>query len=181
VLYHITGAITFINEIPRVIEPVFIAQWGSMWIMMRREKRDRRHFKRMRFPPFDDEEPPLDYASNILDVEPLEPVRPDLDPEEDRHVSDWFYDHMPLKNSALDQIREMTISATSMTPLTDVGRSNHLLTDLVDENYFYLFRPSTSIRSSAPISQRTTAKRSEEGNASLLQNTFAKSSSIMVT
>ena len=62
VLYHVTGAITFVNEIPRVIEPVFIAQWGTMWIMMRREKRDRRHFKRMRFPPFDDEEPPLDYG-----------------------------------------------------------------------------------------------------------------------
>ena len=46
-----------------------------MWIMMRREKRDRRHFKRMRFPPFDDEEPPLDYADNILDVEPLEPIQ----------------------------------------------------------------------------------------------------------
>ena len=42
-----------------------------MWIMMRREKRDRRHFKRMRFPPFDDEEPPLDYGDNILGVEPL--------------------------------------------------------------------------------------------------------------
>lgn len=46
-----------------------------MWIMMRREKRDRRHFKRMRFPPFDDEEPPLDYADNVLDVEPLEPIQ----------------------------------------------------------------------------------------------------------
>lgn len=33
------------NEIPRVIEPVYMAQWGTMWIMMRREKRDRRHFK----------------------------------------------------------------------------------------------------------------------------------------
>ncbi len=66
VLYHITGAISFVDEIPRVIEPVYIAQWGTMWIMMRREKRDRRHFKRMRFPPFDDEEPPLDYADNLL-------------------------------------------------------------------------------------------------------------------
>lgn len=74
-LYHITGAITFVNDIPRVIEPVYMAQWGTMWIMMRREKRDRRHFKRMRFPPFDDEEPPLDYADNILDVEPLEPIQ----------------------------------------------------------------------------------------------------------
>lgn len=44
-LYHVTGAITFVNEVPTVIEPVFIAQWGTMWIMMRREKRDRRHFK----------------------------------------------------------------------------------------------------------------------------------------
>ena len=75
VLYHITGAISFVNEIPWVIEPVYLAQWGSMWIMMRREKRDRRHFKRMRFPPFDDEEPPLDYTDNVLDVEPLEAIQ----------------------------------------------------------------------------------------------------------
>jgi hypothetical protein len=26
VLYHITGAISFVNEVPWVIEPVFIAQ-----------------------------------------------------------------------------------------------------------------------------------------------------------
>jgi pre-mRNA-processing factor 8 len=44
-------------------------------IMMRREKRDRRHFKRMRFPPFDDEEPPLDYAENLLEVDPSEAVQ----------------------------------------------------------------------------------------------------------
>ena len=50
---------------------------------MRREKRDRRHFKRMRFPPFDDEEPPLDYGDNVLDVEPLEPIAMELDPEDD--------------------------------------------------------------------------------------------------
>lgn len=48
VLYHITSAVTFINYIPRVIEPVFVAQWSTMWIMQRREKRDRKHFKRMR-------------------------------------------------------------------------------------------------------------------------------------
>ncbi len=89
VIYHITGAITFVNEIPWVIEPVYIAQWGTMWIMMRREKRDRRHFKRMRFPPFDDEEPPLDYADNILDVDPLEAIELELDEEEDAAVYDW--------------------------------------------------------------------------------------------
>ena len=50
----------------------------------------------MRFPPFDDEEPPLDYADNVLDVEPLEAVQMDLDPEEDSSVCDWFYDYKPL-------------------------------------------------------------------------------------
>jgi pre-mRNA-processing factor 8 len=96
-LYHITGAITFVNQIPRVIEPVFLAQWGTMWIVMRREKRDRRHFKRMRFPPFDDEEPPLDYADNIIDVDPLDPIQMDLDETEDEAVYSWFYDAQPLR------------------------------------------------------------------------------------
>jgi len=65
--------------------------------MMRREKRDRRHFKRMRFPPFDDEEAPLDYGDNILNMEPLEPIQMELDEDEDNAVFDWFYDHEPLK------------------------------------------------------------------------------------
>ncbi|XP_052834022.1 pre-mRNA-processing-splicing factor 8 [Octopus bimaculoides] len=99
VLYHITGAITFVNEIPWVVEPIYIAQWGSMWIMMRREKRDRRHFKRMRFPPFDDEEPPLDYADNVLDVEPLEAIQLELDTDEDKAVMNWFYEHKPLADT----------------------------------------------------------------------------------
>ena len=71
VLYHMTGAITFVNEIPWVVEPIYIAQWGTMWIMMRREKRDRRHFKRMRFPPFDDEEPPLDRDCRFIVIADL--------------------------------------------------------------------------------------------------------------
>lgn len=64
--------------------------------MMRREKRDRRHFKRMRFPPFDDEEPPLDYADNVLDVEPLEAIQIELDQDEDYAIAKWFYDHKTL-------------------------------------------------------------------------------------
>lgn len=110
VLYHVTGAISFVNEVPKVIEPVFLAQWGTAWVMMRREKRDRRHFKRMRFPPFDDEEPVLDYADHILDVEPPEPIRMEFgdqdtmedDDEDDglddveRFVASWLYDNKPL-------------------------------------------------------------------------------------
>merc|ERR1719446_923465 len=97
VLCHITGAITFVNSIPWVVEPIYLAQWGTMWIAMRCEKRDRRHFRRMRFPPFDDEEPPMDYGDNILDVDPLEAINMELDPEDDESVFDWFYDHKPLQ------------------------------------------------------------------------------------
>ncbi|KAI9604938.1 hypothetical protein H4Q26_002908 [Puccinia striiformis f. sp. tritici PST-130] len=96
VIYHITGAMTFVNEVPKVIPPVYHAQWASMWLSMRREKRDRRPFKGMRFTPFDDEESPLDYGANILDTEPTEAIQTDLDEEEDAPDLDWFYDHKPL-------------------------------------------------------------------------------------
>ncbi|ODM89165.1 Pre-mRNA-processing-splicing factor 8, partial [Orchesella cincta] len=140
VLYHITGAISFVNEIPWVIEPVYIAQWGSMWIMMRREKRDRRHFKRMRFPPFDDEEPPLDYADNILDVEPLEAIQIELDGDEDAPVAEWFYDHKPLSDTKFvngPTYKRWHLELPMMATLYRLA--NQLLTDLVDDNYFYLF------------------------------------------
>jgi len=140
VLYHVTGAITFVNEVPKVIEPVFIAQWGTMWIMMRREKRDRQHFRRMRFPPFDDEEPPLDYGDNLLDVEPLEAIRMDLDEQEDDAVIDWFYEHKPLRDTKFvngTSYKMWRLNVPIMATLHRLG--SQLLSDLVDRNYFYLF------------------------------------------
>ena len=35
VLYHITGAIAFVNEIHCIIEPVYHAQWSTIWLAMR--------------------------------------------------------------------------------------------------------------------------------------------------
>ena len=142
VIYHITGAITFVNETPRVIEPIYIAQWGTMWIAMRREKRDRRHFKRMRFPPFDDEEPPLDYQDNLLDVDPLEAINLELDEEdEDRHVCEWFYDQKPLRWD-LDFVNGSSYKKWRL-PLPEMATlyrlAGQLLSDLTDKNYFYLF------------------------------------------
>ena len=139
-LYHVTGAITFVNETPKVIEPVFIAQWGAMWIAMRREKRDRRHFKRMRFPPFDDEEPPLDYADNLLDVEPLEAIELELDEEEDAPVWEWFYDHKPLvgtKHVNGESYKRWRLPLPVMSNLHRLA--GQLLSDLNDDNYRYLF------------------------------------------
>jgi len=140
VLYHITGAITFVNEIPRVIEPVYHAQWSTMWLAMRREKRDRRHFKRMRFPPFDDEEPPLDYGDNVLDVDPLEAVQLDLDEGEDSAIIDWFYDAKPLVDTRAvngSSYKFWSLSLPVMANLYRLGRT--LLSDQADKNSGYLF------------------------------------------
>lgn len=140
VLYHASGAITFVTEVPKVIEPVYIAQWGTVWTMMRREKRDRRHFRRMRFPPFDDEEPPLDYADNVLSVPPLEPIQMDLDEAEDNSVFDWFYDSKPLIYTKM--VNGPSYKSWKL-PLPVMGNlyrlASQLLSDIVDPNYFYLF------------------------------------------
>ncbi|KAF2263056.1 pre-mRNA processing splicing factor 8 [Lojkania enalia] len=140
VLYHTNGCLTLVNEIPRVIEPVFIAQWATMWLVMRKEKSDRRHFKRMRFPPFDDEEPPLSYSENIEDVEPLEPIQLDLDPEEDGPVYDWFYEHRGLVDTPHvngPSFKEWNLDLPQMATLFRLSRQ--LLSDLVDKNYFHMF------------------------------------------
>ena len=149
-LYHITGAITFVNEIPRVIEPVYLAQWGTMWVMMRREKRDRKHFKRMRLPAFDDEEPPMDFGDNILDVEPLDPIWYDLDEKKDIAVIDWFYDERPLSDTKCVNGTSYKTWRLPVSVMSNLHRlSEHLLGDLVDDNYFYLFDKDTFFTSKA--------------------------------
>ncbi|ERF72184.1 Pre-mRNA-processing-splicing factor 8 [Endocarpon pusillum Z07020] len=140
VLYHVNGCLTLVNEIPRVIEPVFHAQWATMWVCMRREKSDRRHFKRMRFPPFDDEEPPLSWTENIEDVEPLEPIQMELDENEDGPVYEWFYDHRPLIDTPHangPSYKEWNLTLPQMATLYRL--SHQLLSDVVDKNYFHMF------------------------------------------
>ena len=141
VLYHITGAISFVNEIPRVIEPIYVANWATMWTMMRREKRDRRHFKRMRFPPFDDEEPPLDYSDNVLNIEPNLPIQLELNEEEDNEIYDFFYDYQPLKFSKNyvngTSYKRYSLNNKIMTNLFRL--SSQIISEIYDKNYFYLF------------------------------------------
>ncbi|KAJ5808678.1 hypothetical protein N7474_009947 [Penicillium riverlandense] len=140
VLYHVNGCLTLVNETPRVIEPVFHAQWATMWMCMRREKSDRRHFKRMRFPPFDDEEPPLSWSENIEDVEPLEPIQMELDESEDSPVYEWFYDHRPLLDTSHvggPSYKKWNLTLPQMATLYRL--SHQLLSDVVDENYHHMF------------------------------------------
>ena len=49
----------------------------------------------------DDKEPPLDYADNVLDVEPLEAIQMDLDEEKDGAIYEWFDDDWPLAGTKL--------------------------------------------------------------------------------
>ncbi|KAF4120317.1 pre-mRNA-processing factor 8 [Geosmithia morbida] len=140
VLYHVNGCLTLVNEIPRVIEPVFFAQWAMMWTFMRKEKADRRLFKRMRFPPFDDEEPPLSWSENIEDVEPLEPIQLELNEDEDEAVYEWFYDHRPLLDTSHvngPSYKKWNLTLPQMAALFRLSRP--LISDVVDKNYFYLF------------------------------------------
>ncbi|EEQ33074.1 mRNA splicing protein PRP8 [Microsporum canis CBS 113480] len=150
VLYHVNGCLTLVNEIPRVIEPVFHAQWASMWVCMRREKSDRRHFKRMRFPPFDDEEPPLSWSENIEDVEPLEPIQMELDEAEDSPVFEWFYDHRPLLDTPHvngPSYKEWNLTLPQMATLYRL--SHQLLSDVVDKNYFHMFELNSFLTAKA--------------------------------
>ncbi len=107
---------------------------------MRREKRDRRHFKRMRFPPFDDEEPPIDYGDNVLHVEPLEPIQMELDENDDNSVFDWFYDHQALRLTKSVNGPSYRKWQMSMEVMSNLYRlSSQMLSDIVDLNYYYLF------------------------------------------
>ncbi|RYN92106.1 Pre-mRNA-processing-splicing factor 8, partial [Alternaria tenuissima] len=140
VLYHTNGCLTLVNEVPRVIEPVFHAQWAAMWLARRKEKSDRRHFKRMRCPPFDDEEPPLSYSENIEDVEPLEPIQLELDEDEDSPVYEWFYEHRALLDTPHVNGPSYETWNLDLPQMATLYRlSKQLLSDIVDKNYFHMF------------------------------------------
>lgn len=151
VLYHISGAITFVNESPRVIEPVYVSQWSTMWIAMRKEKRDRSHFKRMRFPAFDDDEPPLSYFEHIQSVEPSNAIAINFDDVEDEAVKDWLYDLRPLVDD------ETKVNGTSykkwnldFSIMSNLYRLSTPLRDVVtDKNYYYLFNKKAFFTSKA--------------------------------
>lgn len=149
VLYHTTGAITFVNEIPRVIEPIYIAQWASVWTMMRREKRDRKHFKRMRFPPFDDEEPPLDWSENLEEVEPPKGIQMEFNYKQDKSISEWFYEEKPLLDNKEfvngESYKKWRLSLPIMCRLYNI--SSPLLSNIEDPNYYYLFDKSAFFNS----------------------------------
>lgn len=140
-LYHTAGAVTIVSETPRVVPPHFIAQWACMWVAIRREKRDRRHFRRMNFPPFDDEEPPVDFVEAVLPHAPLDPIRLTLSPDEDAAVYDWFYDYRPPPPMVRGAVWDLPLEVRAVLARFAMV----VTTQLVDPNYSHLFETKAFI------------------------------------
>ena len=76
----------------------------------------------------------------MLDVEPLEAIQIELEDEEDGAIKDWFYDCKPLVDSVNvngSTYRKWNLTLPQLSCLYRMA--NQLMTDLVDDNYFYLF------------------------------------------
>lgn len=151
VLYHNTGAITFVHEIPRVVEPIFYAQWSSTWIAMRREKMNRKHFKRMRFPPLDDDEPPLNFSDHIEPLDTPEAITLELDNYDDKFVKDWLYDSRPHVDDPNiingSSYKRWSLDSNMMSNLHRL--STPLLDDVYDNNHRYLFEKKSFFNAKA--------------------------------
>ena len=81
-----------------------------------------------------------DSGDNILDVEPLEPIVMELDPEDDEAVCDWLYDARPLSESEYvngTSYKSWHLTVPIMSTLYRLA--GQLVSDLLDPNYFHLF------------------------------------------
>ncbi|KAL0204935.1 hypothetical protein P9112_000242 [Eukaryota sp. TZLM1-RC] len=151
VVYHSTSALTVVNETPRVIEPIFLAQWALSWLSMRREKRDRQNFRRMKFPPFDDEEPPLDFGENILPLNTPDPIDLPLDRDDDPVVYDWIFHHLPLiEKQGIVNGPSYRSYRLPLPILSSIYRlALPLLNQPTDPNFNYLFNKASFLTSKA--------------------------------
>lgn len=82
----------------------------------------------------------------LQDVDPLEAIELELDEEEDSSVYDWFYDDHPLKFTKFvngPSYRSWKLPLPIMSTLYRLA--GQLLSDLTDQNYFYLFDTASFI------------------------------------
>lgn len=79
-------------------------------------------------------------------MDPLEAIELELDEEEDSSVFDWFYDDHPLKYTKFvngPSYRSWKLPLPIMSTLYRLA--GQLLSDLTDQNYFYLFDTASFI------------------------------------
>lgn len=146
VVYHKRGVLSIVKDTPKVAEPVYTAQWGSVWTKMRSLKveifQDGGSFKRL-IHKGNENEPPLDFADYLMDREPPPPLQElDLDEEDNGAIADWFYDPYPrltLPNQIQGQRRPNGYYFTLATLETLFRHASSILPQLDDPNYYYLW------------------------------------------
>ncbi|EPY39064.1 pre-mRNA-processing factor 8 [Angomonas deanei] len=145
VLYHVGGVLTIVDDTPKVAEPLYLAQWGSVWTKMRTEKveiaEEGGTFDRM-IHKGDENEPPLDYGDYLMDRDPPPGLKDDLDMEENAAIADWFYDPFPrlVAPNQIQGNRRPNGYYFSLEVLEALFRqAAPILPALDDKNYFYLW------------------------------------------
>mmetsp|Transcript_44709 Transcript_44709/g.74621 ORF Transcript_44709/g.74621 Transcript_44709/m.74621 type:complete len:2266 (+) Transcript_44709:990-7787(+) len=138
ILYHSSGAISFVNANPKTILQVFLARWGNTWMKMRKEKKDRKNFKRMRLPSFDDDEKPLDYTQSLLNIEPLEAIKKVIHKSVSKKNLSWLYSPLDkLLNKIKTKDKSYYFNLSTLSILREL--SQEIITEIVDINYYFLF------------------------------------------
>jgi len=138
IVFHSSGAISFISEVPRTIEQFFYAKWGITWVIMRKEKKERKNFKRIRLPSFDDEEHPIDYIESLLPVTPPDSINK---PKQYNIISDnisWIYEPLnKIINSYFSKKNALCFKLSTLYTLKTLAKE--ISVEIYDLNYYYLF------------------------------------------
>ncbi|XBW36857.1 hypothetical protein QEN19_002436 [Hanseniaspora menglaensis] len=137
VLYHTSGSITFVNEISRVIPPVYIAQWSGVYDEMRLSKRDN-FIRRIKFPIFDDDSDFLNFEDDIDGL----PIPASMIIDIKTNTDDWIYEKNPLRYKEEgkyinDSYKKWHLDSEKMVKLFDLSES--LRNEIKDSNYYNLF------------------------------------------
>nr|BAS01665.1 splicing factor PRP8 [Lotharella vacuolata] len=135
ILHHVSGSLSFVNEIPKVIEKIYFAQWGIMWKNMKKEKKNRKHFSRMKLPPFDDEEKPIDFVDNLMNTEPLAPIKLVLSKFSNAKRLNFIFS---LFNHKEDEIQKKYYFKIQTLNFLE-NFANILLSNIINKNYYFLF------------------------------------------
>ncbi|CBH14584.1 PRP8 protein homologue [Trypanosoma brucei gambiense DAL972] len=145
VVYHMRGVLTLVEDTPTAPEPLYLAQWGSIWTKMRSHKVELQQecgtFRRV-ISKGNENEPPIDFSDYIMDREPPPALYDDLDEEDAAAVLDWFYDPFPrlvhpnqIRGSRRPNGYYFTIDVIE----TLFRNAIPILPNLDDRNYYYLW------------------------------------------
>ena len=162
VSFHVNGYLTYVTEIPHVIEPAYIALWGVMWLNMRKEKSLRMHFLRLKMNPiFDDEEPPVEFSDALMESMVHSPVGLGGDDEERAVLEKFVYANGIEKIHTLTQREQAVLCRLSRVLLSDAVDANSRY--LFDEKSFVVAKNQQNVIPGGPKYQPPSAQSADSG------------------